>query len=255
MVGLSETELLKSQYRSALVSGRTERANAKEVELKELTLQSHGSLYVFANGCRSFAALRDPATFASASYLAVLTGREGLAAGMLRHTRRPIPTSLTQLPDHRHVKRATSLFKHILGYMGDKQYQQPETLATEVLGAGVEVAELRREIFCQLMKQLSGNPDPASERKGWLLLMLCLCSFPPGSSLEYHIQVFIRDHPAHNTAGGDEEQMLLQRKQSLIDQCHKIAFQKPANAAPPPVSRLIGLAQAMGFPRGTTPQY
>lgn len=119
---------------------------------------------------------------------------------------------------------------------------------------GLEDTDLRTEIYCQLMKQLSSNPDPASEKKGWLLLMICLCAFPPGPSLEYHVQVFIREHASHKStaraSGADEQQA---RKKSLTDQCHKAAFAKPLVAVP--TGPLIQLAEAAGFPEGTTPYY
>ena len=118
MVGLGENELLKSQYQRAMASGRTQRANEKEVELKvvshfghyrpcrtvalylhyhvnlarrfcllvmrcaflhylqELTLQSHSSLYGFDG--RSCSQLRDPLQFASAKFMAKLTGTDAL---------------------------------------------------------------------------------------------------------------------------------------------------------------------------------
>ena len=197
-----------------------ERANEKEVELKEITLSTHAALYQF--NPLSLGQLKDPVAFASASFITKLTGTDALAAGMLLHSRKPLPTSLSRLPDPKQSKQACAVFKNVLGYMGDKQYQQPETLACEILTAGVEATNadgndsvsvpLRLEIYCQIMKQLSSNPDPASEKKGWLLLMLCLCTFPPGPSLEYHLQVFIRDRIGSSTS--DEA-----RKQSLIAQC------------------------------------
>ncbi|KAJ7287766.1 hypothetical protein C8J57DRAFT_1284865 [Mycena rebaudengoi] len=53
-----------------------------------------------------------------------------------------------------------------------------------LLGEGLTHGELRDEIYCQIMKQLTGNPGPESTFKGWQLLCVLLITFPPSKNFE-----------------------------------------------------------------------
>jgi myosin VIIa len=50
--------------------------------------------------------------------------------------------------------------------------------------------ELRDELYCQICKQSTNNPDPQSTEKGWQLLMMCLAIFPPSSDLMPHLMAY-----------------------------------------------------------------
>jgi hypothetical protein len=65
-----------------------------------------------------------------------------------------------------------------------------------VLEEGVSHADLRDEIFLQLMKQLRDNPSPASMERGWGLLHLCLLTFPPSDDAENYVEHFLRSRNA-----------------------------------------------------------
>ncbi|TFK47061.1 Rho GTPase activation protein [Heliocybe sulcata] len=60
-----------------------------------------------------------------------------------------------------------------------------------LLGEGLLHGELRDEIYCQVMKQLNGNPSPESVFKGWQLLCVLLITFPPSKNFETYLQSFI----------------------------------------------------------------
>jgi hypothetical protein len=74
---------------------------------------------------------------------------------------------------------AKEIFKSILGYMRDRFHAYPITLAHEVVFRGLEEPLLRDEIYCQLIKQTTNNPNPDSAILGWKLMYLCLSVFPP----------------------------------------------------------------------------
>ncbi|KDR75311.1 hypothetical protein GALMADRAFT_249333 [Galerina marginata CBS 339.88] len=63
-----------------------------------------------------------------------------------------------------------------------------------LLGEGLKHGELRDEIYCQLMKQLTANPNKESVFRGWQLLCVLLISFPPSKNFETYLQAFIQNH-------------------------------------------------------------
>ncbi|KAF8633637.1 hypothetical protein AX15_001324 [Amanita polypyramis BW_CC] len=63
-----------------------------------------------------------------------------------------------------------------------------------LLNEGLTHGELRDELYCQLMKQLTMNPSTESVFKGWQLLCVLLISFPPSKNFEAHLRVFIKNH-------------------------------------------------------------
>ncbi|KAJ7690652.1 hypothetical protein B0H17DRAFT_1064302 [Mycena rosella] len=63
-----------------------------------------------------------------------------------------------------------------------------------LLGEGLTHGELRDEIYCQTMKQLTGNPSPESVFKGWQLLCVLLITFPPSKNFETYLRSFIQQH-------------------------------------------------------------
>ncbi|KAF8309423.1 hypothetical protein DL93DRAFT_2085697 [Clavulina sp. PMI_390] len=62
-----------------------------------------------------------------------------------------------------------------------------------VLGMGVSQGELRDEIYCQVMKQLTKNPDADSIFRGWQLFCVILVTFPPSKNLEGYVGTFIQE--------------------------------------------------------------
>lgn len=63
-----------------------------------------------------------------------------------------------------------------------------------LLGEGLSHGELRDEIYCQVMKQLTGNPTTESIFKGWQLLCVLLVNFPPSKNFETYLRSFIQKH-------------------------------------------------------------
>ncbi|KAG6857777.1 hypothetical protein H0H87_004193 [Tephrocybe sp. NHM501043] len=67
-----------------------------------------------------------------------------------------------------------------------------------LLGEGLTHGELRDEIYCQLMKQLTGNPSTESIFKGWQLLCVALVTFPPSKNFETYLTSFLQQHTAQH---------------------------------------------------------
>ncbi|KAG6812536.1 hypothetical protein H0H92_002305 [Tricholoma furcatifolium] len=67
-----------------------------------------------------------------------------------------------------------------------------------LLSEGLRQGELRDEICCQIMKQLTGNPSTESVFKGWQLLCVVLITFPPSKNFETYLSSFLQQHTSHH---------------------------------------------------------
>ena len=229
LMGVSEQELLKMQYKRATETGQQQRAIEKEIELKELCLEQFGANFVFEK-CQM---LRDPVDYANAKTFSL--HRDDHAAGMLMHSTSSIITSLTRLEDPADIKDAINCFKCILGYAGDTKATYPDSSGVRLIEIGIEAHDwLRGEIYAQLMKQLVNNNNGFKKDKVWELMMLCLLHFGPGEGMENFVQIFIRENADDRL------------KDSLIRQCHISAYEDGPGAAPP-VAMLSSMLRQHGF--------
>uniref|UniRef100_G3NI32 Myosin VIIBa n=1 Tax=Gasterosteus aculeatus aculeatus TaxID=481459 RepID=G3NI32_GASAC len=102
----------------------------------------------------------------------------------------------------------------ILKYMGDyptKQTQSPLELTDQIFGPATKNEALRDEIYCQIMKQMSGNNNRLSVEQGWQLLWLCCGLFAPSQSLLRHARRFLETRSREPLAAD-----CLQRLQSSL---------------------------------------
>ncbi|KAH8828142.1 hypothetical protein DL96DRAFT_1463603 [Flagelloscypha sp. PMI_526] len=72
-----------------------------------------------------------------------------------------------------------------------------------ILSEGISHGELRDEIYCQIMKQLTGNPSQESVFKGWQLLCVTLSTFPPSKNFETYLRSFMQQRTSHSEARVD----------------------------------------------------
>lgn len=96
---------------------------------------------------------------------------------------------------------ATQTFRNIMGFMGDRSSGKEdsghaEKLLKTCLNASTEH---RDEVFCQVIKQTTGNPSPESTLKGWQLLGVISGVFNPGSVFESYL---LSHCDAHKEDGG-----------------------------------------------------
>ncbi|KAH9986741.1 hypothetical protein BJV74DRAFT_774723 [Russula compacta] len=95
-------------------------------------------------------------------------------------------------------KDAVRTFRAVQRLMGDSEKGSATGTNTPrleearwLLGAGLAHGELRDEIYCQVMKQLTNNPNAESAFRGWQLLCVLLVTFPPSKNFEPYLHAFL----------------------------------------------------------------
>ena len=196
---------------------RQQQEDSKESSGSSSLLRSHKpfSSHAFMSSSLSIhlcPLLRSPDDFVKGRWM----GKDKLKKSMLTHSKEAIPRSLTKLDTHTasgaaspsassHAavghdeenasehgeavglnEQALSAFKNIQGWMGDRMYSFPDSLAFDVLSMGVAEAGMRDEIYAQCIKQLRDNPKLESVVRGWQLIgLLSECFLPSAGFLPY----------------------------------------------------------------------
>jgi hypothetical protein len=110
---------------------------------------------------------------------------------LLVWTKEPLHHGLLRL--HKDVdKHAVTTFKLLLEYMGDAggRAGRDET-ALGILEKGIKIPEMRDEIFIQICKQTTSNPNPASNTLGWEMMAMASALFLPTKNLEPHLGMYL----------------------------------------------------------------
>ncbi|KAF9467343.1 hypothetical protein BDZ94DRAFT_1287753 [Collybia nuda] len=110
-----------------------------------------------------------------------------------------------------------------------------------LLGEGLTHGELRDEIYCQVMKQLTRNPTTESVFKGWQLLCVLLITFPPSKNFETYLQSFIQQHTSQQEGRVDIMAKYCLRRLVFI-------AQKGPRGKPPTVAEIETAADAAFHP-------
>jgi len=103
-----------------------------------------------------------------------------------------IKKPLHKMPDRALESESVQAFKNIVSYMGQRNSSKDDIAhATKLLQNSVHAPEVfRDELFCQLIKQTRGNPDPESTVKGWQLMAIVAGTFPPSKKLEKYLMSY-----------------------------------------------------------------
>ena len=94
-----------------------------------------------------------------------------------------LPTSIIHMHDPENVNLACSIFKDLCKFLrGDARSDQVNVIIQGTIAYGIDRPELRDEIFCQLIRQVSENPREDAVFRGWQFLTLCVTAFPPSKN-------------------------------------------------------------------------
>lgn len=115
-----------------------------------------------------------------------------------------LPTSLLKLSSE-NQNRSTKMFSLILDYMGIRGDVLSQVaaldLAQRVLHQGLKRAELRDELYLQIIKQTRGCPNPAAKAKAWQLMFMTASTMPPTKDFIGLVSEYV-----HLCANDDEEE-------------------------------------------------
>jgi len=111
----------------------------------------------------------------------------------LEFSKQPIKESILLSCDELN-KQAIEMFKGCLEYMGERKsliVKDQNELACSILKMAVDHPQLRDELYVQLVKQTTSNPQEKSEEKAWELfsMLLELCIIP-----SHLFEKFVRQH-------------------------------------------------------------
>ena len=137
-----------------------------------------------------FGGLRPPQERFAKVRLMLPSTKKKIQDGMLAYTKEVIPRSMLDM-DADLAKQAVGCHKCLLGFCGDRQTSYPAAAGHHVLETGAKMAEMRDEIYVQLCKHLTGNSDPRSSLRGWILMCLCVDLFPPSVKFELYLLNFL----------------------------------------------------------------
>jgi hypothetical protein len=102
-----------------------------------------------------------------------------------------IKTSLKVLPQEA-TAMAVQLYRNVTGFTGDRTSGKPlMDHSLKILRNMLPASEdLRDELYCQIIKQTRGNPSIESTSNGWLLMLVCLSTFPPSAMLKLDMMAY-----------------------------------------------------------------
>ena len=190
LLELPEDKFVRKQLKRANEIGDKDRVINREIKLRDIFLNMYGTMFVFDS--QTCAVLLNPRDWASRTSF-FTRNKTAVAMGMLEHTVDPIHHPLScKITDPALIKVAKKAFKDLLGYMGDRKYQYRDTLAIELLQVAMSGdITIREELYMQILKQLTKNPEQSSVDKGWNIMALLLSYTPPPNTIDNFVAYFI----------------------------------------------------------------
>ena len=121
------------------------------------------------------------------------------------HLHAPLTTALARVADREHVTATTEKIIHafdtVQKFMGQRNTRNMDLRLNEMLHNAALVPEVRDEVYLGIIKQSTDNRDEPDGRltpqgptaRGFELIALCLCVFPPSQQFEDYLEHYIRE--------------------------------------------------------------
>lgn len=94
-----------------------------------------------------------------------------------------LPTSMIHMHLPENVNLSCSIFKDLCRYLrGDIKEDQVNLIIQSIIAYGIDRTELRDEILCQIIRQVTENPSEEATLRGWHFLTLATIAFPPSKN-------------------------------------------------------------------------
>ncbi|KAL6104146.1 uncharacterized protein ACO6RY_13928 [Pungitius sinensis] len=172
----------------------------------------------------AFDYFRPPAKDAGRQGPSKVVVKERLWSSSREPLKQPLLKSLVGNSDLSNL--ACTTFTAILKYMGDypiKHARSPLELTDQIFGPATQHEALQDEVYCQIMRQMTNNPNRLSMDRGWQLMWLCLGLFRPSQNLQKHTQRFLESRPRDQLAPG------------CLQRLHQMSSKEPRMLPPHPV--------------------
>ncbi|XP_059234449.1 myosin XVB [Mustela nigripes] len=136
---------------------------------------------------------------------------EEALASLVQYTKAPIQESLISLSDEDANRQAVEIFQTLMRFMGDLSKPRGKNeieLLYDLLRPCRENKNLRDEIYCQVIKQVTRHPQPEHCVRGWSFLSLLTGIFPPSATLMPYVTKFLQDSgPSQELARRSQEHL------------------------------------------------
>lgn len=108
-----------------------------------------------------------------------------------------IPTSHIKMHDPHSAQISCSMFKNMCKYMTGEsvKFDSEIRIIQSIIRHGIEKAELRDEIYVQIIRQLTNNPNHEYCLRLWILLGLVSAAFSPSKTFSKHLVAYLRNKP------------------------------------------------------------
>jgi hypothetical protein len=155
-----------------------------------------------------------------------------------------IKTALLKLNSSMNVE-AVQAFKNVVSFMGDRTTRKDAGGHAQKLMKNTLHApeELRDEIFCQMIKQTTNNPNQYSTSRGWQLMAIAAGTYPPSREFMPYLMYYCEIHKNDPDGIGELAKGVQMRIKRIMDQgkcymliCFGTTILTQIYIPPPPLS-------------------